>query len=154
MGTGFTADTPVRVAQYGISSVISLSDDIMLEKLREFYCKIYNIVFEPVSSNKKNAREERITLYLNLIDQIVKDKFKELKKNLNDKSNSIMIYIEMLPDMSELKKEFYQILNKSIEKYKNSKNHNTEITNFRNIFANNDATHNICLADLPEVKTG
>lgn len=152
MGTGFTADTPVRVAQYGISSVISLSDDIMLEKLREFYCKIYNIVFEPVSSKQKNAREERITLYLNLIDQIVKDKFKELKKNLNDKSNSIMIYIEMLPDMSELKKEFYQILNKSIEKYKNSKNHNTEITNFRNIFANNDATHNICLADLPEVE--
>lgn len=151
MGTGFTADSPVKVAQYGINSVISLSDDIMLEKLREFYCKAYNLVFEPVNSNLKDAREKRITLYLNLIDQIVKDKFANLKKTLNDKNNSILIYIEMLPEMSLLKKEFYDILNKALDKYKKTEPFINNISNFKDIFTNNN--HNICIKDLPEVET-
>ena len=29
MGTGFTIDTPIKVAKYGISSVVSLVDDII-----------------------------------------------------------------------------------------------------------------------------
>ncbi len=35
MGIGYTVDTPLKVAQYGIDSVISLVDDILLEKLRK-----------------------------------------------------------------------------------------------------------------------
>ena len=31
MGIGFTVDTPVKVAQYGIDSVVSIVDDILLE---------------------------------------------------------------------------------------------------------------------------
>ena len=34
MGIGFTIDTPLKVAQYGMDSVISLVDDILIEKLR------------------------------------------------------------------------------------------------------------------------
>ena len=30
MGTGFSIDTPIRVAQFGISSVISIMDDILI----------------------------------------------------------------------------------------------------------------------------
>ncbi len=33
MGTGFSIDTPLRVAQYGISSVISLVDDVLIEQM-------------------------------------------------------------------------------------------------------------------------
>ena len=39
MGIGFTIDTPLKVAQYGMDSVISLVDDILLEKLRKMYVK-------------------------------------------------------------------------------------------------------------------
>ncbi len=34
MGTGFTIDTPIKVAKYGISSVISLVDDVLIEQMR------------------------------------------------------------------------------------------------------------------------
>ena len=32
MGLAFTIDSPVRVAQYGIDSVISIMDDDLIEK--------------------------------------------------------------------------------------------------------------------------
>ena len=35
MGTGFTIDTPLNVAKYGISSVVSLVDDLLIEKMRK-----------------------------------------------------------------------------------------------------------------------
>ena len=35
LGIGFTIDSPLKVAQYGMDSVISLVDDILLEKLRK-----------------------------------------------------------------------------------------------------------------------
>ena len=49
MGIGFTIDTPVKVAHYGISSVMSLVDDILVEKMREFYSGKLNIPFSPIT---------------------------------------------------------------------------------------------------------
>ena len=43
MGIGFTIDSPLKVAQYGIDSVISLVDDILLEKLRKMYSEKFEI---------------------------------------------------------------------------------------------------------------
>ncbi len=37
MGTGFLVDTPLKVARYGISSVISLVDDSLIERMRRFH---------------------------------------------------------------------------------------------------------------------
>ena len=34
MGLGFTVDTPVKVAHYGISSVVSIAEDHLLERMR------------------------------------------------------------------------------------------------------------------------
>ena len=45
MGTAFTAETPLRVAQYGINSVIALADDVLLERLRKIYSKRYCLDF-------------------------------------------------------------------------------------------------------------
>ncbi len=41
MGIGFTIDTPLKVSHLGIDSVISLVDDILLEKLRKMYCDTF-----------------------------------------------------------------------------------------------------------------
>ena len=43
MGTAFTIDTPIKVARFGISSVVSLCDDELCETMREFYSKKYHL---------------------------------------------------------------------------------------------------------------
>jgi hypothetical protein len=110
MGIGYTIDTPARVAQYGISSAISLVDDMLIEKMREFYCKKFDIPFQAISDKIDDFRAKRITAYLNLIDEIVKRKFEELKSSLNEKGGEFEKYMEMLPDFSELKQRFHNFI--------------------------------------------
>lgn len=106
MGTGFTVDTPVKVAHLGISSVISIVDDFLLEKMRELYCKKLSLPFLPISEKTKDFRAERITSYLNLMDKIVKEKYEDLKTSVQEKKEDLEEYLDMLPDFSEVKKEF------------------------------------------------
>ncbi len=108
MGLGFSIDTPLNVAPYGISSVISLVDDMLIEKMREFYSKKMNIPFEPISAKEKDHRAERIRAYLDLMDEMVKHKFDEVKQSVHDKGTEIKKYFDMLPDFSKLKKDFHQ----------------------------------------------
>lgn len=39
MGLGYTIDTPAKVARYGISSVISIIEDNLVEEIRKRYCE-------------------------------------------------------------------------------------------------------------------
>jgi hypothetical protein len=103
MGTGYTVDTPVKVAHLGISSVISIVDDIMIEKMREFYCKKFDIPFKEISTKIEDFRAKRITAYLNLIDEIVKKKFDEFKSSLHDTEEELEKYFDLLPDFSDMK---------------------------------------------------
>ncbi|MBP7498219.1 MAG: hypothetical protein KA792_11205 [Bacteroidales bacterium] len=111
MGIGFTIDTAVKVAPYGISSVISLVDDMLMEKMRKFYCEKINQPYLAITEKTKDFRADRITAYLNLIDKIVKDKFEELKNSIHEKGSEIFKYIEMLPDISDIKKNFKELIN-------------------------------------------
>ena len=120
MGTGFTIDTPVKVAQYGISSAISLVDDKLIEKMREFYCKKLDIPFQEISEKIEDFRAKRTTAYLNLIDEIVKNKFEELKNSINQKSGELEKYMEMLPDISDIKQRFnYFIKHNNLKDFQN-----------------------------------
>ena len=49
MGLGYTVDTPVKVARFGISSVVSVIEDALLEQMREYYCKQISLHFVPIS---------------------------------------------------------------------------------------------------------
>jgi hypothetical protein len=109
MGIGYSIDTAVRVAPYGISSVISLVDDMLMEKMREFYSHKLNIPFEPISKKIKDFRAKRITSYLNLVDTMVREKFEEIRQSAIGKKEEFDRYIEMLPDFSTLKKEFNEL---------------------------------------------
>lgn len=106
MGIGFTVDTPAKVAHLGISSVISLLDDILIEKMREFYCKKFEIPYNEISNKVEDFRAKRITTYLNLLDKIVKDKFAELKNSASEMGKEFDKYIELLPDFSPIKLKF------------------------------------------------
>lgn len=106
MGIGFTIDTPVKVAKYGISSVISLVDDSLMEKMREFYSNKFDLPFKAISNKSEDKRAKRITEYLNLVDKMVKSNFEELKNSFQKKGSELENYFDMLPDISEVKKEF------------------------------------------------
>lgn len=111
MGLGYSIDSPIKVAHYGISSVISLVDDISMEKMREFYCKKFNLPFQSISTKAEDHRARRITAYLNTVQEIVKQKFENVKNSISHTEEELDKYIKMLPDMSELKLKFNQLIN-------------------------------------------
>ena len=121
MGIGYTIDSPIKVAQYGIDSVISLVDDILLEKLRKVYSEKFEIPYKEISSKIEDFRAKRITSYLNLINDIVEKKFDELKNSTLEKGSSLKAYFDMLPDTSTIKQEFNNFSDKvpSLQEIKN-----------------------------------
>ena len=111
MGLGYSIDSPIKVAHYGISSVISLVDDISMEKMREFYCKKFNLPFQSISHKTEDHRAKRITAYLNTVQEIVVKKFEDLKNSVSHTEEELDKYIKMLPDFSDLKLKFNQMVN-------------------------------------------
>ncbi|MCU7491952.1 MAG: hypothetical protein HF309_18850 [Ignavibacteria bacterium] len=110
LGVGFSVDTPVKVSKYGISSVISLVDDTLMEKLRRHYSEKMNKPYEPISSKDYDSRASRITAYLNMMNRIVKEQFEALRNSAFSKGSEISKYFEMLPDFSSLKMKYNEML--------------------------------------------
>ncbi len=109
MGIGFTIDTPLKVAQYGMDSVISLVDDILLERLRKMYSEKFELPYKEISEKVEDFRAKRITSYLNLMNDLAVEKFEALKNVSEEKSSEIKKYISLLPDYSSVKKEFEKL---------------------------------------------
>jgi hypothetical protein len=118
MGLGYSIDSPIKVAHYGISSVISLVDDISMEKMREFYCKKFNLPFQSIPTKAEDHRAKRITAYLNTVQEIVKHKFDDLKNSISHTEEDLKKYMDMLPEMSEIKLKFNQMINTENLKHK------------------------------------
>ncbi len=106
MGIGFTIDTPIKVAPYGISSTISLLDDMLVEKIREFYCQKFDIPFKEISDKIEDYRAKRITAYLNFVDKVVKERLDNIRNTIHEKGTELEKYIELLPDFSTIKQKF------------------------------------------------
>lgn len=106
LGVGYSVDTPINVAPYGISSVISLVDDTTIEKMREFYCDKFDIPFKAITKKVDDFRAKRISSYLNMVDEIVGKKVNELKQSAVNAGEELEKYIQMLPDASALKPKF------------------------------------------------
>ena len=98
LGTGFTIDTPLRVAKYGISSVISLGDDILIEQMRRFHCEKEGEPYEEISGHQEDARARRITAYLNLVDRLVHGQVDVLQASPFEVGSEITRYFELLPN--------------------------------------------------------
>ena len=112
MGLAYTIDSPIRVAQFGISSVVSIIDDEIVERMRDFYSKKFNFDFKEISIKSEDHRAERITAYLDMMDEIVTKKFKDFKEEISKNTESLKQYIGMLPSTSGLKDGLQNILNK------------------------------------------
>jgi len=109
MGTGFTVDTPIRIAKFGISSVISITDDMLIEHMRKFHAEGAGEPYEEIPRKSKNSRVHRITKYLNLVGRIVEKELDSLRKSDFEPGSDITRYFEMLPD-SPLRVEYFKML--------------------------------------------
>ena len=123
MGLAYTIDSPIRVAHYGISSVISIADDELIEKMNAFYHQKFNLPYQEISQKVSDYRAKRITSYLNLVDKIVKEKFENFKTELVESKESLENYIAMLPNKSEIKKGLQSLLDEGFHWKENIKNY-------------------------------
>ena len=113
MGTAFTADSPLKVAHYGINTVIALADDVLLERLRKYYSDLNDIYYDEIKNNTVDYRADRITAYLDVVNKIVSDKFDEFTTSTKDKFEEVKKYFAMLPDSSYVKREFNKLIENS-----------------------------------------
>ena len=60
MGFAFTLDSPIKVAKYGISSVISIVDDVIIEKMNEYYSNKFKIPYQEISTKVEDYRAKAI----------------------------------------------------------------------------------------------
>ncbi|HRZ75592.1 MAG TPA: hypothetical protein P5335_11715, partial [Flavobacterium sp.] len=114
MGLAFTIDSPIRVAHYGIDSVISIADDELIEKMNAFYAEKFQIPYQEITKKINDYRAKRITSYLNLVDKVVKEKFELYKTELAHSKTSLEHFIAMLPTKSELKTKLDIFLSEGI----------------------------------------
>ena len=98
MGTGFMIDAPLRVAKYGISSVISLVDDILIEQMRRYHSEKAGEPYEKISNNEENSRARHVTAYLNLLDRLVSRQVESLQASPFEPGSEITRYYELLPE--------------------------------------------------------
>ncbi|WP_411275446.1 hypothetical protein [Daejeonella sp.] len=96
LGLGYSIDTPLKVARYGISSVVSIVDDELVERMREFHTPA-DTAFVNIEKACPNFRSSRITAYLNLLDQIVNKQHESLKHQGFTASADITRYFRLLP---------------------------------------------------------
>ena len=126
MGLSYTIDSPIKVAHYGISSVISIVDDDLIEKMTALYSKKFQQPYQEITQKIEDYRAKRITSYLNLVSDIVQKKFQDFKSELCHNKEALQQYIQMLPNQSEIKKglqhlmeDGYHLKNKVVEYLEN-----------------------------------
>lgn len=110
MGLGYTIDTPVKVARFGISSVVSIIQDVLIEQMRELYCKQSGENYVPVPVDDIDHRARRVTSYLDLLQRIVDRQIEEMKKEPFEDGKDIVKYFKLLPNSSPVKKCYLQML--------------------------------------------
>ncbi len=112
MGTAFTIDTPLKVARFGISSVVSLCDDELCEEMRRHYSSLFKLTYEAITEDEDDFRGKRITAYLNLLDHVVNDQIARIKQeSFDDLKSDLVMYFELLPDTSPVKHAYVDMLN-------------------------------------------
>jgi hypothetical protein len=103
MGISFTIDTPLKVARYGISSVVSLVDDVLIEDMRAHYSNVYGKPYEHIKTTDFDYRAKRIAAYLDLLDEILTSQFDELRSSGLEGDSELVKYLNLLPDDSPLR---------------------------------------------------
>jgi hypothetical protein len=109
MGLAFTIDTPIKVARFGINSVVSIIEDNLIEKMRSHYYKELGEIYHPITNDEDDYRARRVTDYLDLTNRIIKEQVIKMRNSDFEVGSDINQYFEMLPDGSDLKRIYRQM---------------------------------------------
>lgn len=120
MGLAFTIDSPVKVARFGISSVVSIIEDRLVESMRKYYYEQNNWKFRPIPTRDTDHRAKRITDYLNLLSKIVHEQIEGLRNSAFESGSELSKYFELLPRDSKLGKMYRRMLDTDSENEKES----------------------------------
>lgn len=121
MGLAYTIDTPIRLAHFGISSCISITDDDLCDKMAAYFSKKFSLPYEATSTKMFDHRAQRIKQYLNMMDTIVKQKFEDFKAELTESKPALERFLEMLPNKSSFKDGLEQIIAEGTQMAENLK---------------------------------
>ena len=110
MGTGFSIDSAIRVGHFGISTVISIIDDLLVEKIRKYYSNEYSLPYFIIPRWAEDGRAKRISAYLEMVKVIVERNFKAVQELPFFEKNDKEKYFRMLPEDSPLRLEWKRLL--------------------------------------------
>lgn len=103
MGTGHSIDTPLRVAIWGISSVVSLVDDVLCEQVHKLWAERRGLEFKAIDPREPRARAIRITNYLDFMADDIARQLAELRLQDFSEGSPKTRWFAMLPEESPLK---------------------------------------------------
>src|SRR4051812_47355641 len=106
MGIGFTVDSALRVAKLGISTVMSLADDRLIERVRRHYCDALGLPCLPVTAHDDDPRARRTTAWLDFVDGVVERQMAEIRAQPYRPGTDKWRYVSLLPDSSLIKQRF------------------------------------------------
>ncbi|TCD01108.1 hypothetical protein [Pedobacter psychroterrae] len=109
LGLGYSIDTPLKVARFGISSVVSIVDDELTERMRKHHSEINHEPYQLITKSDPNSRSERITAYLNLLTKLVNKQASEMTQMSFEEDNDLCRYFELLPEGSQLSAKYHHM---------------------------------------------
>ncbi|MFC3559179.1 hypothetical protein [Pedobacter jamesrossensis] len=109
LGLAYSIDTPLKVAKFGISSVVSIVDDELCERMRKYHSDLNNEPYVTIHKSETDSRARRITAYLNLLKKLVDNQIESIKKQTFDKGTELCSYFEFL-DENSIQKKFYNVM--------------------------------------------
>jgi hypothetical protein len=98
MGTGFTIDTPVKLARYGIHSVVSMGDDRLAERMRKAHAEEYGLPYAPILESEPDCRAKRFTAYLDQMQDIVDAQMESMLALPLEEGTDLWRCFQLLPE--------------------------------------------------------
>jgi hypothetical protein len=110
LGLAFSIDTPLKVAKYGISSVVSLVDDSLIERMRLYHAQQWGKEVTPISVREQDARVKRIKTYLDLMQDCLDQQMQEMSQQSFAKGTDLTRYYELLSIHDPEKRDYLAML--------------------------------------------
>ncbi len=101
LGLSYSVDTPLKVARFGISSVVSIIEDDLVEQMRAYHAQQNDEPYMAITVKEEDYRARRITAYLNLMHKLVQDQVEVLRSLPFGEQNDLDTYFELLPSDDE-----------------------------------------------------
>ena len=110
LGLGFSIDTPLKVARFGISSVVSIIEDGLIEDMRAHHAVNNGISYEPISEKEEDFRARRIAAYLDMMQDIITAQVDKIRDRSFSEGTALYDYFMLLPESLPAKTSFLRML--------------------------------------------